>query len=117
MPSRMPKTLPDPLRKMLTMRGESLRKPVADPQVARVLGQAIERALERAGLTKQDAAFRMGYEDQSALSRWISGVESPQVARLWTLGELFQRSLVLELAATCHVGVKIRTTIELEATA
>jgi transcriptional regulator with XRE-family HTH domain len=102
---------------MLAMRGESLRKPLADPEIARVLGQAIERAVTRAGLTKQEAAYRMGYEDQSALSRWIAGGESPQVARLWALGEAFQRALVLELAATCHVGVRIRTTIELEASA
>jgi ribosome-binding protein aMBF1 (putative translation factor) len=117
----MPSTLRDraltPPRKMLAMRGESLRKRLADPDIVRLLGRAIERALERADLTKQDAAHRMGYEDQSALSRWISGAETPQIARLWTLGEDFQRALVIELASACQVGVKVRTTIELEQSA
>jgi ribosome-binding protein aMBF1 (putative translation factor) len=113
-------TLPDRLnaapRKMTSLRGEAERKKVS-PETVRQIGQAIDAALKRAGLTQKEAAYLMGYENQSLLARWISGVETPQFARLWTLGESFQQALVIELASACQVGVKVRTTIELEQSA
>jgi predicted transcriptional regulator len=83
-------------RKTLAMGGESLRKPLAE-DLKRAIGAAIARALVLADMTKQDAAHRMGYEDQSALSRWISGAETPQFARLFEVAEL-RTPLVVALA-------------------
>lgn len=90
--------------KMLAMRGETLRKPLAE-----AIGQAVERGIVLAKLTKQDVAFRMGYEDQSALSRWISGAETPQFARLWAIEEL-RGPLVIALAelAECVVETIVK---------
>lgn len=86
---------------MLTMRGESLRKPLADLDEARIVGRFVERALVFADITKQDAAFRLGYSDQSAVSRWVAGVETPQLAKLWTLGRRFRTGFLLAVADAC----------------
>lgn len=63
----------------------------------RLIGRAIGRALLLAGMEVKAAAFAMGYSDHSALSRWISGVETPQFARLWTV-EGLRGPLVIALA-------------------
>ena len=84
-------------RKTLAMTSEALRKPLAE-DLKRTIGQAIEHAIVLAKLTKQDVAHRMGYEDQSALSRWISGAETPQFAKLFGVREL-RAPLVIALAA------------------
>jgi hypothetical protein len=34
------------------------------------------------GLTKQEISHAMGYQDQSAVSRWIAGVERPLLDKL-----------------------------------
>lgn len=107
-------TVPTP-RKMLTMRGESLRKPLAEDHFKAAIGRAIERALSAADITKQQAAAGMGYGDnQAPVSRWISGSETPQFAKLWTLGDRFRQELVIAMAAECSVGVEVRTVITLE---
>lgn len=75
-------------RKSLTMGSESLRsdrKSVAVSEGARRLGRVLDRALQLAGITKQQAASDLGYSDQSAISRWISGVENPRFDKLITL--------------------------------
>jgi len=92
-------------RKTLAMRGEGLRKPLADG----VMGRAIDRAIVLSGLTKQDAAYRMGYQDQSALARWISGVETPQFARLFAVQEL--RAPLVQALAELASDVEVTTTI------
>jgi transcriptional regulator with XRE-family HTH domain len=68
---------------------------------ARLMGQAIEEAIQEAKLEKKDAADRMGYQDQSALSRWIAGIENPQLHKLWGLGPVFQKAFVIALARRC----------------
>jgi hypothetical protein len=78
-------------------RGESLRKPLADDVMKRLIGRALERAIALANTTKQQLSNEMGYPDQSALSRWISGVEPVQFARLWSV-ESFRPAWVLALA-------------------
>lgn len=105
MPATVTKAIPDPPRKMLAAQGESHRKPLADE-----IGGAIERAIVLAKLTKQDVAYRMGYTDQSALSRWISGAETPQFAKLWAITEL-QEPLVIALAelAAMVIETTVRT--------
>lgn len=76
----------------------SLSPDVLD-EFKRRLGLAIEHALEAAGISKQDAAYRMGYgSNQATVTNWIKGLETPQFAKLWTLGERFQRELVIALA-------------------
>lgn len=94
--------------------GERDRKPLAD-DLKQPIGQAIERGIVLAGLTKQDVAFRMGYQDQSALARWISGVETPQFARLFMVQEL-RGPLVLALAELAGT-VDVETTIRIRRTA
>lgn len=93
-------------------------KSEADPQLLgkREIGRSIEVALDRARLTKQEAAFAMGYADSGVMGRWIAGTETPQFAKLWTLGSRFQKELVIalaELAAQEDADVVIRTTVEL----
>lgn len=95
---------------MLKARGE------ADPQLSgeefkRQIGRAVECALDRAGLTKQEAAFAMGYTDSGVIGRWASGVETPQFGRLWTLGERFRVEFVLALAAIAGERVQIETVV------
>ena len=94
--------------KVLAAQIEADRKPLAEDW-KRLMGQSLERALMLARLTKQDVSYRMGYEDQSALSRWISGVERPQFDKLWAVEELRQ-PLVQCLAelAGADVQVEIR---------
>lgn len=84
----MSQTVADPRldvpRKMIAASRTPDRKPLAD-----ALGGAIERALMLARITKQDAAFRMGYgTNQAPLSRWIGGTERPQFEKLWSIDEL-----------------------------
>jgi len=104
MPANVNRAVPDPPRKMLAANSETLRKPLAE-----AIGSAIERAIVLARMTKQDVAFQMGYRDQSALARWISGVETPQFAKLWQIEEL-RGPLVIALAelAECVIETVVK---------
>jgi hypothetical protein len=97
-------------RKVLAVRGETLRKPLADDAMA--IGRVIERALVLAGLSKQDAAFKMGYgTNQAPLSRWIAGIETPQFAKLFALVEL-RAPLVMAFAESVQdIDVVTQVTI------
>lgn len=75
------------------------------------IGLAIERALGRANFTKQEAAFRMGYTDSGVIGRWIAGTETPQFAKLWTLGDAFRRELVIAQAEVAGIGIDVQTVI------
>lgn len=101
-------------RKMVAMTSEALRKPLAE-DLRRAIGQAIEHAILLSQLTKQDIAYRMGYEDQSALSRWISGAENAQFAKLWIVREL-RAPLVVALAAMAEDAC-VTTTVTIKRTA
>lgn len=70
----------------------------ADPR--RAIGRVIERGLARAGLTKQEVSFRLGYADQSTVGRWVSGMERPHFDRLLALEDL-RKPLLIELCRTC----------------
>jgi hypothetical protein len=61
---------------MLRVDGETNRKKIA---------ALIERALELLGISKQDAAFRMGYSDPGTVSRWCTAVERPHLDKLLTI--------------------------------
>lgn len=80
--------LTDVHAKMLRVRGESDRKKVAE---------RLERALELAGISKQDAAFRMGYTDAATISRWCSATERPHFDKLFTL-DGFEDAWLISLA-------------------
>jgi len=79
----------------------------------RELGQALEWALDRSRIVKQDAAFRMGYTDSGVIGRWISGAENIQLIRLRLLGDDFFQEFVIALAQTC-AGVEVKTLITLQ---
>jgi hypothetical protein len=114
MRSTVRSAVPDTPRKMLTMQGEALRKPLAEGAFKAAIGRAIERALKASDITKQAAAYDMGYGDnQSPVTRWISGAETPQFAKLWTLGDRFRQELVIALADECEMGVTLETTIRI----
>lgn len=103
-------------RKPLALRGESLRKPLADD--ARAAGQALERAIELAHMTKQELARDLGYGDnQASISRWISGVENMPFARL-----LSHPKLGIPLIHACAArkvqmglrGIRVKHIIEID---
>lgn len=89
----------------------------ASPQLSgdeqgKAIGQAFEWALDRARITKQDAAFRMGYTDSGVIGRWISGKENLQLVRSRLIGEEFFQEFLIALAQTCK-GVEVKTQITL----
>jgi transcriptional regulator with XRE-family HTH domain len=95
--------------KMLAAGEVSGAKPLRKP-LAVDLGSAIERAIELAKMTKQEVAYRMGYgSNQASLSRWISGAEMPQLAKLWAIEEL-QGPLVIALAEAVNDSAVVVTT-------
>lgn len=73
---------------MLRVPSEGDRKKVAE---------RVERALELAGISKQDAAFRMGYSDPATVSRWCSATERPHFDKLFTI-DGFEDAWILALA-------------------
>ena len=105
----------DPLR---TVQPQMLRAgSPPDPQklgeaYRREIGQAFEWALDRARLTKGEAAYRMGYADQGVIGRWVSGTERVQLDKCRLLGPTFYQEFVIALAQTCE-GVEVRTQITL----
>jgi hypothetical protein len=72
----------------------------------------ITRAIDLAKLTPKDVAFRLGYHDQSALSRWMSGAEAVRFGKLWSLKEL-RPWLVMALAEEAD-GVRVQTVVTVE---
>jgi len=80
---------------MLRAESEGLRKPLAD--LRPLIGQLIERALTLAGISKQDAAWRMNYSDAATVSRWCSGTERPAFDKLFTI-DGFKAAYMLALA-------------------
>jgi hypothetical protein len=76
------------------------------------IGRVIERAIVLAGLTKQELAHAMGYADQSALSRWISGAEAAQIAKLWAVRAL-RGALVIAMAEASRADVEVQTVVTL----
>lgn len=79
----VPKALASVHPKMMRAEGEGHPQDSAEPK--QVIGGLVERALALCGLTKQEAAFRMGYSDSGVISRWCSGTERPLFDKLHTL--------------------------------
>jgi hypothetical protein len=90
--------------------GETDHKPLVLEQGRREIGRAIERALQLAAMTKQDVSFAMGYgTNQAPISNWISGKETPQFAKLFSV-EPLRAPLVIALAELAH-DIEVSTTI------
>lgn len=75
---------------MLKAQGEGLRRKL-------VVGRRVERTFELLGITKQDAAFRMGYSDSGVVSRWCSAMERPLFDKLETI-DGFEDAYTIALA-------------------
>lgn len=98
--------LPSPQRKSLRMPSEAAPKALRGDEFKGVIGRCIETALAKAQIEKKTAAWEMGYGgNQASLSNWIAGNETPQFAKLWRLGDVFRKELVMALAAEAGVGV------------
>ena len=94
---------------MLRAEGEGRRKELAD--LRPVIGELVSRALQLAGVTKQEAAFRMRYSDPGTVSRWCSGVERPAFDKLFTI-EGFEVAWVLAIAER-NRGIVVETVVRI----
>lgn len=95
------------------MRGEDGRKKLADIDAQRELGAILGRAIALAHLNQKDVAFRLGHQDQSAVSRWVSGVEPARFAALWQIGAL-RAGLIMALAESMDAGVNVQTVVTIQ---
>jgi len=75
---------------MLRLGGESDRKKLA-------VGRTVERALEILGMTKQAAAYAMGYADPGPVSRWCAATERPLFDKLFAI-DRFEECWIVALA-------------------
>ena len=110
-PDRLAGVHPPMLRAELRPEAKADRKDLAD--LRPVIGRLVERAFELMSprLTKQDAAFRLHYDDQGTISRWCSGKERPLFDKLFTI-EGFKIAYVLALAEQ-DPAIDVTTTITL----
>jgi hypothetical protein len=106
----------NPLR-IRGLRGETARKNLAELEQDKLLGRVAWRAAEAIGLTRDEICFRLK-RDASTVSRWFSGAEPMKPGLLFTLGDRYKKSFVLELAKeTAGVSVRTEITIGEERTA
>jgi hypothetical protein len=113
MPSTLPATVDPRHRKSCAEEGESLRKKLAGLPAGPNWGRVLTRAFALAGLAPKDVAFRLGYQDQSSVSRWLNNSESPNLPRLLSLREL-RGPMVIALAEATD-GLSVQTVVTLRA--
>lgn len=80
---------------------------------ARFVGQLLTDAIRHSDLTPQEAAFAMGYADQSALSRWMSGADVPQMLLRWLSLPQLRRGLLIAIARADGNHVRVETVVTL----
>lgn len=80
---------------MLRGDSEGERKKLAD--LRPTIGQLVARAFQLMGVSKQDAAWRMHYDDPGTVSRWCSGTERPAFDKLFTIAG-FRAAYILAMA-------------------
>jgi hypothetical protein len=97
--------------KMLAARSEPDRKPLAAQEWRRRVGITIDRALTLARLSKQEVSHAMGYRDQSAVSRWISGVERPLLDKLFAVDRFYDAWVIACAEGNPRVEVTTAITI------
>ena len=78
----------------------------------RAHGRVLERAIQIAGLTKKEATERLGIEQQSQLTAWLTGAENPQTWRFQQHPTLGPALLLAQ--AEDETGVVVRHVIEME---
>lgn len=73
-----------------------------------LIGRALARAIQIAGLSQKEAAALIG-RDQAQVARWIAGSERPQLDAIFAVSQL-REPLVIALAnlTACEVAVEIR---------
>lgn len=86
---------PQMLRAELRAEAKGDRKKLAD--LRPVVGLLVARAFQLMGITKQDAAWRMHYDDPGTVSRWCSGRERPLFDKLFTI-EGFRAAYIQAIA-------------------
>lgn len=115
MSASLPHTAEPALRKSLDAVQPRMAKAeckrLAEAEWRTQIGKSIERSLALSGLTKQELSYAMGYQDQSALSRWIAGVERPLFDKLFAV-DLFYDAWVIA-AAEGNPRVEVKTVIEI----
>lgn len=85
--------------------------PAAHADTCRLFGRVLERALAQIGMPKKEAAALLGYADQSSIGDWVSGVQAPQILRLFDcLGEEFQVAFALALAKEKGIAISYTLT-------
>jgi hypothetical protein len=89
---------------MLRVQSEGDRK--------KFVGRLVERSLELLSVTKQDAAFRMGYQDSGVVSRWCSGQETPLFHKLVVI-EGFHDAWVVAIAEKTP-GAEVETIVRVK---
>lgn len=99
---------------MLRVGGESHNKKLAD--LKPWVGGRVERALEILGLSKQEAAYAMGYTDAGTVSRWCSATERPQLDKLFAL-KGFLAAWVVSLAEEHPEAMTVETIVKIRRTA
>ena len=90
-------------------------KRLAEAEWRRRIGKTIERSLELSGLSKQELSYAMKYQDQSALSRRITGVERPLFDKLFAVDSFYDAWVIA--TAEGNPRMEVRTVIEIRRTA
>lgn len=98
---------------MLRAEHDGDRKKVAEHRER--VGRLVERALVLTGLTKQQAAYEMGYSDSGVVSRWCSGAERPLLDRLFLIAGFEDSWLIAQ--AEGNPRAEVERTIKLRSIA
>lgn len=101
---------PQMLRAGLRTEAKADRKKLAD--LRPTIGSLVARAFQLMGISKQQAAYDMHYDDPGTVSRWCSGTERPAFDKLFTL-DGFEVAWMLAIAER-NQQVTARTVITIE---
>lgn len=105
----------------LQSRSETHPKRLGEQEWRERIGRTIDRALRLAEVTKQEMSHAMGYgNDQSSISKWITGKERPQFDKLFgadgDIGDRFYVAWVIACAEK-HPSLDVTTEIRAKRTA
>ena len=111
---RAHRLLPETKPRMAKVSPARLRKAETECWRERV-GQAIERVRSRSGLSLKEFADAVA-RDERQVARWITGVEHPQLAAIFSAEQLRQ-PLIIALAELAGDSVEVTTEITIRRTA
>jgi len=83
-----------------------------EPDRKKLVGRDVERSFEILGISKQDAAYRMGYSDPGTMSRWCAGTERPHFDKLEQIDGFDEA--YMKAKAERNPRVTMRTVIEIK---